>query len=71
MDGSSWFQIAIHYQVADAIFQIVLYGTLQWAGAKLYIITFSGHKLFSFIAQVYVVANLLYTLVQTFSAQRR
>ena len=65
MDGGAGFKVAIHYQVADAIFQIVLYGALQWTCTKLHIVALGGHKLLGLVAQVDVITYLLDALVES------
>ena len=57
--------VAVHEYVAYAVFQIVLYGSLQWAGAKLHIVTLSGHKLLGLVAQVYVITYLFYAVIKS------
>ena len=58
--------IAVHDYIAYAVFQIVLYGSLKWAGTKLHIVTLGGHKLFGLVAQGDVITYLFYALVQAF-----
>ena len=56
MDGGSWFQVAVHDHVADAVLYIVLNGSLQRTSAKLHIVALRRHKLLRLVTQVYVIA---------------
>ena len=65
VDRGSWLQVAIHYQVTHTILDIILYCTLQWAGAELNVVALRGNKLLRLLREVDAIANLPDALIQT------
>ena len=64
-DGVALVDFSCKYSFANAVFNIVLYGTFQWACAELDVVSLRSNKFFCLVGDGDVVPEFLYTLEQT------